>query len=163
MTAIVYVSNAGSSRQYAEMLSEKTGFPVYSFKESDKVPEDAEVIFIGWIMAGTVQGLKEASEKFTLRAVCPVGMMKGEKQDAELKAKNVIEVPMFTLQGNFHIENLSGMYKMMMNMMLKMMKSKIKQEDIPDGQKALEALEKGVDMVSEENLNDILSWLEENE
>ncbi len=163
MTAIVYVSNAGSSRQYAEMLSEKTGFPVYSFKESGKVPEDAEVIFIGWIMAGTVQGLKEAAEKFTLKAVCPVGMMKGEKQDAELKAKNAIEVPMFPLMGNFHVENLTGMYKMMMNMMLKMMKSKLKENDVPDGQKALDALEKGVDMVSEENLNDILAWLEENE
>ena len=162
MTAIVYVSNAGSSKQYAEMLGERTGFPVYSFKESGKVPEDAEVIFVSWIMAGAIQNIKEATESFNLKAVCPVGMMKSEKQDAELKAKNAIEVPMFSLMGNFHIENLSGMYKMMMNMMLKMMRSKLKDNDIPDGQKALEALEKGVDMVSEENLSEILSWLEEN-
>lgn len=162
MTAIVYVSNAGSAKQYAEMLSEKTGFPVFSMKESGKVPEDAEVIFISWIMAGTLQNYKEAAENFRLKAVCPVGMMKSEKQDAELRAKNGIEAPMFSLMGNFHIENLSGMYKMMMNMMLKMMKSKLKDEDIPDGKKALEALEKGVDLVSEENLSDILDWLGEN-
>ena len=86
MTAIVYVSNTGSSKQYAEMLSEKTGFPAFDFADADKVPADAEVVFIGWVMAGAVQGLKEARDFFTIKAVCPVGMMKSEKQDAELKA-----------------------------------------------------------------------------
>ncbi len=159
MTVIVYVSNTGSSKQYAEMLSQKTGCPAFDFADAVNVPADAEVIFIGWVMAGTVQGLKEARDLFTIKAVCPVGMMKSEKQDAELKAKNAITEPMFSLLGNFHIDNLKGMYKMMMNMMLKMMKSKLKENDVPDGQKAVEALEKGVDCVSEEQLADILDWL----
>ncbi len=162
MTVIIYVSNTGSSKQYAEMLSEKTGYPVYDFANANEVPADAQVIFIGWVMAGVVQGLKEARDLFEIKAVCPVGMMKSEKQDAELKTKNAVEEPMFTLQGNFHIDNLKGMYKMMMNMMLKMMKSKLKETDVPDGQKAVEALEKGVDCVSEEQLADILEWLKNN-
>ncbi|MBQ8503108.1 MAG: hypothetical protein IJ491_02400 [Clostridia bacterium] len=161
MTVIVYVSNTGSAKQYAEMLGEKTGYPVFDFANASDVPADAQVIFIGWVMAGTVQGLKEARDLFTIKAVCPVGMMKSEKQDAELKTKNAITEPMFSLLGNFHIDNLSGMYKMMMNMMLKMMKSKLKQDDVPDGQKAVEALEKGVDCVSEEHLGEIMGWLDE--
>ena len=40
-------------------------------------------------------------------------------------------------------------------MMLKLMKSKLKENDVPDGQKAVEALEKGVDCVSEEQLSEI--------
>ncbi len=160
MTVIVYVSNTGSAKSYAEMLSEKTGYPFFDFADAHKVPEDAEVIFIGWVMAGTVQGLKEARDLFSIRAVCPVGMMKSEKQDAELKSKNEITEPMFTLMGNFHIDNLKGMYKMMMNMMLKLMKSKLKENDVPDGQKAVEALEKGVDCVSEEQLSEIIEWLD---
>ncbi len=162
MTVIVYVSNTGSAKQYAEILGEKTGYPVFDFSNASEVPEGAEVIFVAWVMAGTVQGLKEAGDLFTIKAVCPVGMMKSEKQDAELKAKNAIEEPMFSLLGNFHIENLKGMYKMMMNMMLKMMKSKVKSDDIADGEKVIEALEKGVDCVSEENLGEVLAWLQEN-
>lgn len=162
MKVIVYVSNTGSAKQYAELLGEKTGYPVFDFAKASEVPTDAEVIFVGWIMAGAVQGLKEARDLFTIKAVCPVGMMKSEKQDAELKAKNAIEEPMFSLMGNFHIENLKGMYKMMMNMMLKMMKSKVKDGGIPDGEKAIEAIEKGIDCVSGENLADVLAWLEEN-
>ncbi len=159
MTAIVYVTNTGSAKQYAEMLGEKTGYPVFDFANASEIPAEAEIIFIGWVMAGTVQGLKEARDLFNIKAVCPVGMMKSEKQDAELKAKNAITEPMFSLLGNFHINNLSGMYKMMMNMMLKMMKSKLKDNDVPDGQKAVEALEKGVDCVSEEHLSEILNWI----
>ena len=34
MTAIVYVSNTGSAKTYAEMLGEKTGFDVYSLADS---------------------------------------------------------------------------------------------------------------------------------
>lgn len=159
MTAIVYVTNTGSAKQYAEMLGEKTGYPVFDFANASEIPAGAEIIFIGWVMAGTIQGLKEARDLFNIKAVCPVGMMKSEKQDAELKAKNAITEPMFSLLGNFHINNLSGMYKMMMNMMLKMMKSKLKDNDVPDGQKAVEVLEKGVDCVSEEHLSEILNWI----
>lgn len=160
MTAIVYVTNTGSAKQYAEMLGEKTGYPVFDFANASEVPAEAEVIFIGWVMAGVVQGFKEARDLFKIKAVCPVGMMKSEKQDEDLKAKNAITEPMFSLAGNFHIDNLKGMYKMMMGMMLKMMKSKIKEEAVPDGDKAIEALEKGIDCVSEENLSEILAWLE---
>lgn len=161
MTAIVYVTNTGSSKRYAEMLSEKTGYDVYSLSEAEGLGKDAEVIFIGWVMGGSVQGLAEAREKFTLKAVCPVGMMKGEKAAEDVKAKNAITEPMFPLLGDFHIDSLKGMYRMMMGMMLKMMKSKLKENPVPDGDKAIEAIEKGIDGVSGENLTELLGWLEE--
>ena len=162
MKAIVYVTNTGSSKKYAEMLSEKTGIPAYDFKNSDEVTADTDVIFIGWVMAGAVQGLNEAREKFgSLYAVCPVGMMKSEKNDAEIKQKNNITEPMFFLQGDFHIDRLTGMYKMMMGMMMRMMKSKAKELDPEKGEKMLELFEKGVDFVSEDNLTDIIAWLGE--
>ena len=90
MTVIVYVSNTGSSKQYAEILGEKTGYPVFDFANASDIPSDAEVIFIAWVMAGVVQGLKEARDLFSIKAVCPVGMMKSEKQNADIIAKNAI-------------------------------------------------------------------------
>ena len=161
MISIVYVSNAGSSKRYAEMLSEKTGYPCYAFSDSDKAV-GTDVIFIGWVMAGAVQGLSEARVKFgTLKAVVAVGMMKSESQDATVKEKNSISEPYFSLAGAFDVKKLSGMYKMMMGMMVKMIKGKLKESDDPKAKEVVEKFEEGFDMVSEENLGDILAFLGE--
>ena len=161
MISIVYVSNAGSSKRYAEMLSEKTGYPCYAFSDSDKAV-GTDVIFIGWVMAGAVQGLSEARVKFgTLKAVVAVGMMKSESQDATVKEKNSISEPYFSLAGAFDIKKLSGMYKMMMGMMVKMIKGKLKESDDPKAKEMVEKFEEGFDFVSEENLSDILAFLGE--
>ena len=161
MSSIVYVSNAGSSKRYAEMLSEKTGYPCYAFSDSDKAV-GTDVIFIGWVMAGAVQGLSEARVKFgTLKAVVAVGMMKSESQDATVKEKNSISEPYFSLAGAFDIKKLSGMYKMMMGMMVKMIKGKLKESDDPKAKEIVEKFEEGFDMVSEENLGDILAFIGE--
>ena len=158
---IVYETNTGSSQKYAEMLSEKTGFEALSLNKAIKeFSPDEEIIFIGWVMAGTVQGLQKAREVFSdIKAICPVGLSKSEKNDFELKEKNLIECPMFTLQGNFHIDELKGMYKMMMGMMLKMLKGKLKENPHPDSDKFITAIETGVDCVSEENLAGIIEWI----
>ena len=161
MSSIVYVSNAGSSKRYAEMLSEKTGYPCYAFSDSDKAV-GTDVIFIGWVMAGAVQGLGEARVKFgTLKAVVAVGMMKSDSQDAAIKEKNSISEPYFSLAGAFDMKKLSGMYKMMMGMMVKMIKGKLKESDDPKAKEVVEKFEEGFDMVSEENLGDILAFIGE--
>ena len=161
MSSIVYVSNAGSSKRYAEMLSEKTGYPCYSFSKSDEAV-GTDVIFIGWVMAGAVQGLSEARVKFgTLKAVVAVGMLKSESQDAAIKEKNSISEPYFSLSGAFDMKKLTGMYKMMMGMMVKMIKGKLKESDDPKAKEMVEKFEEGFDMVSEENLGDILAFLGE--
>ena len=162
---IVYETNTGSSQKYAEMLSEKTSFECLSLSDAIKnFAPDEDIIFIGWVMAGTIQGLQKARETFSaIKAICPVGLSKGEKNDNDLKQKNAIDCPMFTLQGNFHIDELKGMYKMMMGMMLKMLKGKLKENPQPDSDKFISAIENGIDCVSEENLEGILAWLNDNE
>lgn len=159
MVSIVYVTNTGSSKKYAEMLSEKTGYPCYALSDSDAAV-GSDIVFIGWVMAGTLQGLSEARTKFgTLKAVVAVGMMKSESQDAALKEKNSISEPFFSLAGAFDIKKLSGMYKMMMGMMLKMIKGKMSESDDPKTKEAMKMFDEGFDMVSEENLNDLAAFL----
>ena len=159
MASIVYVSNTGSSKKYAEMLSEKTGYPCYSLSESDAAV-GSDIVFIGWVMAGTLQGLAEARTKFgTLKAVVAVGMMKTEGQDAALKEKNSISQPFFSLAGAFDVRKLSGMYKMMMGMMLKMIKDKMRESDDPKSKEPAKMFDEGFDMVKEENLDEVLAFL----
>ncbi len=162
MATIVYTTNTGTSERYAKMLSEKTGFEAVSLADAEP-SDNSEVIYIGWIMGGAIQGYAEAKQKFgSLKAVCAVGMMVDEKREDEVKTKNNITEPFFMLKGAFDISKLKGMYKMMMGMMMKMIKSKLKESNDPEGQKVLSFFENGIDLVSEENLDPVIEWLKEN-
>lgn len=160
MATIIYCSNSGSAKKYAELLSEKTGIPCVDIKKRSTVSADEEIIFIGWIMAGTIQGLKEIREDFTsIKAICGVGMMKSEKATEESKEKNGITEPYFFLTGDFDINRLTGMYKMMMGMMMKMMKSKVKESGEEKGSEMLALLEKGVHGFDENELEAVIEFL----
>ncbi len=158
MTSIVYVTNTGTSKAYAEMLGEKTGYGVYAYGE--EIPAGSEVIFIGWVMAGTVQGLTQAREKYgELKAVIAVGMLVSDKQSAELKEKNAVTEPFFFIPGAFDMKKLTGMYKMMMGMMVKMMKGKLKEAGDEKSKEIMNKFENGFDMVDEKNLDEITEFL----
>lgn len=161
MKAIVYTSNAGSTKEYAELLSAKTGLPAFDLT-CGEIPENSGVIYLGWVMGGDIQGLSKARERFgSLEAVVAVGMMVSEKTKAEVSEKNAVKEPFFYLPGEFNIKKLKGMYKMMMSMMLRMMKSKVKDSADPDDRRALELFENGFNGVKEENLAPIIDLLGE--
>lgn len=75
---IVYMSETGHTKKYAGLLGEQTGLPVFELSSAvRKLPKGAEIIYLGWLMAGTVKGLKKAQKHFALSAVCGVGMSAG--------------------------------------------------------------------------------------
>ncbi|MBR4881218.1 MAG: hypothetical protein IKU19_04750, partial [Clostridia bacterium] len=122
--AILYTSNTGYSEQYAKMLSEKTGIPVFSLKES-RLSAGADIIYIGWLMAGFVSDYHKAAKKYNASAVIGVGMGEKGTQLDEVRKNNKIpsDVPVFVLQGGFDINKLSGIYNFMMKLMVKKLKS----------------------------------------
>ena len=62
MNAIVYTTNAGSTARYAKLLAHETGLPAYSLPEAkEAVPAGAKIIYLGWIMAGSVHGYAAAA------------------------------------------------------------------------------------------------------
>ena len=152
MKVIVYTSNTGSTERYAQMLSEKTGYPCEKLEKAD-FDENDEVIFLGWVMTGDLQGYKAAKEKYkNIIAVGAVGMMKSDKSLDEIKQKSGVTEPLYFLMGAFDMKKLKGIYKIMMGMMVKMLKSKVKESGQPEMGKAVELFEKGFDEVKEENL-----------
>ncbi len=160
MATIIYCSNTGSSKRYAELLSEKTGLPCVDYTKRAEVSADEEIIFIGWIMAGAIQGLKEVRESFSnIKAICGVGMMKGEKANEETKAKNAITEPYFFLPGDFDMSKLKGMYKMMMGMMLKMIKGKIKESGDEKAEEMIKMLENGIVLFDEAELEQVIGFI----
>lgn len=159
---IVYCSNTGSAKKYAELLSEKTGLPCIDISKRSSVSADEEIIFIGWIMAGSLQGLKEIRETFSdIKAICGVGMMKSDKATEETKTKNGITEPYFFLPGDFDMNKLKGMYKMMMGMMLKMMKGKIKESGDEKGEEMLKMLENGIILFDEKEIEQVVEFVKQ--
>ena len=161
--AIVYKSQTGHTKQYAEILGEKTNLPVYELNAATKeLPRETEIIYLGWLMAGTVQGYKKAIEFFAVKAVCGVGMSGSDSQLADMRKANHIPdgMPVFYLQGGFELDKLHGIHKLMM----KMMKSTVgkgladKQDRTPEEDAMLDLLLHGGNLVSADNLNKLLAW-----
>ena len=163
MKALIYTTNTGSAEQYAKMLAEETELPVFSMKKAkSKVEEGSEVIYLGWIMAAQVKGYKAAAKKYKIRAVCAVGMERTGTRTEEIREKTCVpaEVPLFTLQGNFNVKKLHGFYRLMMNMMVKMVINQLeaKAERTQQENEMLEIMLHGSENVRKENLAEVISW-----
>ena len=163
MKAIVYTSNTGTTKEYAKLLAEATSLPCYELdKGKTSLVKGDDVIFLGWLMAGTVKGYKDAAKYFHIAAVCAVGMGQTGSQHDEVVKKNHIPqgTPLFTLQGGFDIAKLHGVYKMMMNTMAKTAgKSLAKKTDrTPEEDDMLDMMVHGGSRVDQKHLQGVLDW-----
>ena len=107
--SIVFTSNTGYTREYAALLGEKTGLPVYSLEEAgQRLAPGNTILYLGWLMAGKIQGYAKASARYHVAAVCGVGMGATGSQIADVRKANGLtaELPVFTLQGGFDITRL---------------------------------------------------------
>lgn len=166
LKGIVYTSNTGYTEQYAKMLGEKTGLAVYDLSgAAGNLEPGSKILYLGWLMAGKVQGYTKAAKKFRIRAVCGVGMGSTGSQMEDVRKTNNIpsEVPVFTLQGGFDISRLHGIYKFMMKTMVKTVGKSLaeKQDRTPDEDEMLDMLMNGGNRVREENLDGVMAFLED--
>ena len=152
--AIVYSSNTGHTRRYAEMLSNKTGLPAYDIKTA-KADKSMPVIYMGWLMASTVKDLGKARKRFDVQAVCGVGLCTTGALLTEVRkaARIPADVPLFTLQGGMDRSKLKGMNKIMIDTLEKMLSISKKPSEATSAM--LELLKNGGNFVSEENLAEV--------
>ena len=163
MKAIIYTSNTGSTAEYAQLLGKELNLPVHSLqKAKNKVLSGSEIIYLGWIMAGGIKGYKEAAKLYKVRAVCGVGMGQTGTQLKEVRDKNAIpqRIPLFTLQGNFNVKKLHGVYRFMMNVMVKTAGKGLanKIDRTPEEDDMLDMIVNGGKRVSLQNLNTVTEW-----
>lgn len=162
MNAIVYTTNTGSTKRYAELLARETGLPSYSMAEAERsVPTGAEIIYLGWIMAGSVKGYA-AAKRWSVRAVCAVGMGRTGTQTDSVRKKSAIpaSIPVFTLQGNFDVKKLRGVYRLMMELMVKTAGKSLaaKPDRMLEEDDMLDMMLHGGQRVGIENLRAVLDW-----
>ena len=156
---IVYESKTGFTKRYADMLASKTNLKVFPVKELSKVGKVEEIIFLGWMKAGKIQGLNKL-RNYNVKAVCGSGTGRTAEPSTEaVVARNKVEgVPFFYLRGGcYPIKELKGMDRILLSMFLKMLKKqKDKDEKIEE---AIKHIENGFDGVKEENLLPVFEWL----
>lgn len=158
ISAIVYTSNAGHTKRYAELLAAKTGLPAYELKAAaSKLNKGAQIVYLGWLMAGKVKDLKKAEKRFDIKAVGGVGMAATDEQLAYIRKSNAFPdtLPVFALRGGLEVEKLSGMYKVMMSTMQKAAKKDAEKTD----DETLKAMVNGGDLVNEDDLGGLVELI----
>ncbi|NLP13305.1 MAG: flavodoxin domain-containing protein [Clostridium sp.] len=159
---IIYESKTGFTKKYADMLAKKTQMKAYRVKELPKDIKDEEIIFLGWLKAGKIQGLGKV-RKHNIKAVCTSGTAKtAEPNDETVIARNKIKgIPFFYLRGGcLPLKDLKGMDKILISMFVKILNSR------KDNDKKIEEtvsnIINGFDGVREENLEPVLQWINKN-
>ena len=163
MKAIVYTTNTGSTEHYAKLLAQETGLPAYSLAEAKKViPSGTEIVYLGWITAGSVKGFANAAKLYRIRAVCAVGIGQTGTQTESVRKKAAVpaEIPLFTLQGNFNVKKLYGVYRLMTEIMVKAAGKSLaaKKDRTPAEDDMLDMMLHGGERVKAENLSAVLIW-----
>lgn len=156
MDAIVYESNTGFTERYAQLLAEKLGKPAYSAKEAAaRLEKGADIIYLGWVMANQVCGLKKAARKWNVKAAGAVGLYPmSEANTNVLIAKNKPDFPLFSLRGGLDYSKLKGMKKKL----ILMIRDNLVRENNPENEDFIKVLTNGGDFVSEENLTALLAF-----
>ncbi len=156
---IVYTTNTGHTLEYAKILGEKTGLPVYELAEADKqLDNGTEIIYLGWLFANNIKGYKKAAQKYKISAVCAVGLCDTGTALAEVRRINSIPegTPLFTMQGGMDKTKLRGINRFMINMLTKAVDSK--KDKTPDDERMLYLLKNDKNYVSEENTAAFAEW-----
>lgn len=157
--AIVYLSNTGHTEQYARMLGQALGLRACSLAQAaSQLPGGSRVIYLGWIRASHVSGFSKASKRFSVCAVCGVGLCDTGTLIGEVRKASSIpdDTPLFTLQGGLDRDRLAGVNKLMIALLRGGLASQ-KQRSAQD-ERMLELLSSDASFVRAENLREVLDW-----
>ncbi len=161
---IIYNSLTGFTEKYAKLLAKNLGFEAKSLNDYKQIPKNSEVIFLGWVYAGFIQGLKKAERKFKVKAIIAVGVSdETETTILNLAKQNKIsERELFFLRGGVAIDKLKGFKKFLLSMVLKSQYNHEQQVENLSGKKMeinwLDVLQNGIDFVDEKKLKPIIQW-----
>ena len=163
MEYIVYESNTGFTKQYAEMLSEAVGLPALPMVQAvSKVPRGTEIFFLGWVCGGKITGLPVASKRFIVEGAAAVGIVYPHLDViTELSKVNKLSCPLFYLQGGVDPKKLGYFKRKILSMIAQNLEHQENKTaaiwDLAD------TLRIGGSYVSGANLEPVVSWVKENE
>ena len=114
--AVLYHSNSGFTKQYALLFSKNLKVPCYDIKNVPKNLKKEEVIFLGNVFDGIIEGYSKAQKKYNLVFSVAVGLNEPtEKVIKNLKEINKIKEKFYYLKGGFDLSKLSKFKQLTVN------------------------------------------------
>ena len=171
-TIVIYNSQTGFTKKYAEWISEACNCQCFDLKKCSKInlsTYDA-IIFGGWFMAGAITkiewfkkqipSLAATGKKLIIYAVgaSPAGSPEISREiNKNLSESELSKVKIFYCPGGFNYDKMSLPSKLAMKMFVKMLKSKkgATEEEI----KRADTLSKSYDISDKKYIEPILSAL----
>ena len=153
-TLIIYGSQYGTTKRYAERFAEMTGFPVISYEDINALSGYERFIYFGGLYAGGVKGLKNAVKRFSLDTkliIVTVGL--ADVCDL-LKSAFV-----FHLRGGIDYQKLSFKHKTMMTLLYNKIKNLPEDKKTAEDKALIETFNSKVDFVDFDSLNPIAEVL----
>ena len=162
---IVYHSDTGFTREYAQLLARLKKEKEYSLAEAGaQLKPGSRVFFLGPLMAGTIKGLKRARQRYEVAGACGVGMSPPGPQVLEaLKQNNGTgEMPLFYLQGGWAPDRVGWVKRHMVGLATRSIRRALEEKGdgrTPEEQAQLEFLISGGSFVRPEHLAEIRAWM----
>lgn len=170
--AVVYTSNYGSAKQYAQWISEETGAEVFeSSKCKAKELENFDTIIVGGgILAGSIEGigfLKKNIKKLMGKKIIAyaVGLnVYDQKSCDECLEKNftrkISGIPCFFLPGEYFPEKVTKGDRMLMNIVISRLEGKSHRTE--DENLMLNVMKNGGDLKSKGALEPLYNFMRDN-
>lgn len=172
-TLIIYTSQTGFTKKYADWLAQKTGGDLLDLKDAQKKNdaffEDYEaIVYGGWVMAASVVKVKwflnrAASWKGKKLAIYCVGGSPNDNPDVEVMLKNMLTdeqreyIRAFYCQGGFNYERMNAPSRLVMKMFVSALKKK---KDPTEEEKIMtEMVAKSYDISDEKYLEPVIEYL----
>ena len=172
-TLIIYTSQTGFTKKYADWLAQKTGGDLLDLKDAQKKNdaffEDYEaIVYGGWVMAASVVKVKwflnrAASWKGKKLAIYCVGGSPNDNPDVEVMLKNVLTdeqreyIRAFYCQGGFNYERMNAPSRLAMKLFVSALKKK---KDPTEEEKIMtEMVAKSYDISDEKYLEPVIEYL----
>lgn len=164
--AVVYKSKYGSTKQYAQWISEELDADIFSVEEAGKVSFSRydTIIFGGCINAGGIKGiefLKKNIKAFSGKRILTfaVGLnVDNEKNMQDCReinfVKKLADIPCFFLPGAYNPAKVSGFDRKLMGVVKKMVSGNADSD--PAAKALVDAIENGADLVDRERLAPLL-------
>ena len=172
-TLIIYTSQTGFTKKYAEWLAEKMSGDLLELKDARKKPaeyfEDYDAIcYGGWVMAENIVKVKWFLEKAAdwknkRLAVFCVGGSPNDNPDIDVFLKKALTeeqkkyIKLFYCQGGFNYEKMNGPSRIAMKMFVSALKKK---KDLTEEEKfAVEKMSSSYDISDIKYIEPIVSYL----
>ncbi len=160
---IVYGSQYGSTRRYAEKLSEQVGIPAVSYQNAPELSNRKTIVYLGGLYAGGVLGLAKTLRSFSLQdgqklLLVTVGLAdpnEPENQDnirtslqRQLPAELFDRAKVFHLRGGIDYQKLSFGHRTMMKLLYQSLRRTPLEKQTAENRALIETYGKQVDFIN---------------